>query len=51
LDWYFYASILLLVTGSFVSLIHKSDLEKQFEIVDEEIKEPLTVYEEWNNGY
>jgi len=51
LDWYFYASILLLVTGSFVSLIHKSNLEKQFEIVDEEIKEPLTVYEEWNNGY
>jgi len=51
LDWYFYASILLLVTGSFVSLKHKSNLEKQFEIVDEEIKEPLTIYEEWNNGY
>ncbi len=51
LDWYFYASILLLVTGAFVSLKHKSDLEKQFEIADEEIEEPLTVYEEWNNGY
>jgi len=24
---------------------------KQFEIVDEEIKEPLTIYQEWNNGY
>jgi hypothetical protein len=51
LDWYFYASILLLVTGAFVSLKHKSDLEKQFGIADEEIEEQLTIYEEWNNGY
>jgi len=51
LDWYFYASILLLVIGAFVSLKQKSDLEKQFEIADEEIEEQLTIYEEWNNGY
>ncbi|MCS5625772.1 MAG: hypothetical protein NZ748_07910 [Candidatus Marinimicrobia bacterium] len=50
MDWYFYASILLLVTGAFVSLKHKSDLEKQFEIADKEIEEQLTIYEEWNNG-
>ena len=34
LNWYFSASILLLVIGAFVSLKQKSDLEKQFEIAD-----------------